>query len=230
MAQAPGSANGTVARSETGFDRAMEGLRATGASVDIADLVKMMAEHGRDEGRLLEQYQELAQSTGGATRYVIDIILDDERRHHRLLSEMANAMAWGTFGDPDEPATPTLGGGISRELSHQTARLRRREAADHRELLRMRARMRPFADTTLWGLLVDMMILDTQKHIAMLRFLERHRAPHRPPAAEAPPKPAEREHWLARWHRRLSARLMGRDPDTGPAAGATAIRRPPERR
>jgi hypothetical protein len=35
-------------------------------------------------------------------------------------------------------------------------------------------RLRPFADTTLWVLVVDLMLLDTKKHATMLRFLERH--------------------------------------------------------
>jgi hypothetical protein len=35
--------------------------------------------------------------------------------------------------------------------------------------------MRHYADTTLWGLILDMMLMDTKKHATMLRFLEKRR-------------------------------------------------------
>jgi hypothetical protein len=42
------------------------------------------------------------------------------------------------------------------------------------ELVRLKKLVRPARDVTLWSLLLDVMALDTQKHIAMLRFLDKH--------------------------------------------------------
>jgi hypothetical protein len=63
---------------------------------------------------------------------------------------------------------------MNRNLWEQTKLLRKSEQADYRALRRIRMRLRPFADTTLWVLVVDLMLLDTKKHATMLRFLERH--------------------------------------------------------
>jgi hypothetical protein len=48
------------------------------------------------------------------------------------------------------------------------------EHADEQDLARLKKLVRPERDVTLWSLLLDVMALDTQKHILMLRFLEKH--------------------------------------------------------
>lgn len=154
------------------FDRAFEGLRATGASPDITSLVELLARHGSEEGKLLAVYEELAKSTSNkAVQYLINLILDDERRHHRLLADVANAMAWESLNG-DVSATPPLTPQADRALLEHTRKLRRAERDDHKQLRELRKRLRPFADTTMWALIVDMMVLDTEKHMAILRFIE----------------------------------------------------------
>jgi len=150
------------------FDNALEGLRMTGASVDTRDMVQLLVRHGAEEGQLLATYEKLAdESADEATRYVIGLILEDERRHHRLLAELANAMAWDISSGSPEPATPWLAGPLTGALLA--------EETDERELRKIRRRLRPYERTTLWALMIDMMIMDTNKHAAMLRFLERTR-------------------------------------------------------
>jgi hypothetical protein len=157
------------------FDEALVGLRSTGASTDIRELVELLARHGAEEGQLLATYENLASTTSNeGAKYLINIILDDERRHHRLLAEMANAMAWGSMRGAPGAATPGISQGIDKELSAHTKRLREAEEADFRELRRFRKRLRPFADTTSWALIIDLMLLDTKKHATILRFLENH--------------------------------------------------------
>ena len=41
---------------QTTFDNALMGLRATGARLDIRDLVEFLARHGAEEGKLLATY------------------------------------------------------------------------------------------------------------------------------------------------------------------------------
>jgi len=147
----------------------------TGASVDTRDLVDLIVRHGTEEGELLARYETLAAgSDNEMAAYVIGLILEDERRHHRLLAEVANAAAWSNTSRAPEGATPPVLGGIDGELLAQTRRLLAAEQKDERALRRIRRKMKPFADTTLWALVIDMMILDTKKHATMLRFLEQH--------------------------------------------------------
>ena len=158
----------------SGFERALDGLRATGASVTIRDLVELLARHGQEEGRILAEYERVAASTSDpAARYLVDLVLADERRHHQTLVEIATSMAWDTL-DTVETSVPPLGWHVDEELLAASRRLREYEDEDKRELQALRRRLRPFEQTTLWGLLVDLMILDTEKHATIMRFLEKH--------------------------------------------------------
>lgn len=158
----------------TGFERALEGLLATGASVAIRELVELLATHGSEEGRMLAEYERLATTaTDPAARYLIDLIMDDERRHHRMLVELATAMAWGTLGGV-ETSVPPLGWHLDDDLVSATRTLREYEEQDRHELQALRKRLRPFEETTLWALMVQLMMLDTEKHATILKFLEHH--------------------------------------------------------
>ncbi len=158
----------------TTFDNATRGLRMTGASTSVRELVKLLETHGSEEGAMLAVYEELAETASDeGARYLISLILADERRHHALLVEMANAMAWGTPSASPDPATPPVSASLDRELADMTRTLRRAEEADYRKLRRLRRRVGKFGGTTMWELLVELMMLDTKKHATMLRFLER---------------------------------------------------------
>jgi ATP-dependent DNA ligase len=161
------------------FDNAVTGIRMSGASTSIRDLVSELEQHGSQEGELLAVYEDLAEnSTDQGARYLISLILEDERRHHRLLVEMANALAWGDPSASPDPATPAISSRVDGELLALTTKLRRAEEADYRKLRRMKRRLRPFAKTTMWSLIVDLMVLDTKKHATILRFLERRNCRH----------------------------------------------------
>ena len=165
------------AAGEATFDNAVNGLRATGASVETRELVDLLSHHGSEEGAILATYEVLAnESEDESIRYLVNLVLDDERRHHRLLAEMANAMAWGTVKANAEPATPDLSRQMDAALLAQTKQLRRFEEKDSHDLEQLRKRLRPYADTTLWVLLVDLMLLDTKKHTTILKFLEKRKA------------------------------------------------------
>lgn len=158
------------------FDGALDGLRETGASVGMRQLVELIVRHGAEEGALLATYESLVgEAPDESVRYLINLILEDEHRHHRLLAELSNAMAWGLATNPPVVSVPRLPGSIDGALLAQTKLLRKSEQADYRALKRIRRRLRPFADSTLWVLVVDLMLLDTKKHTTILRFLERRR-------------------------------------------------------
>ncbi|HUY23235.1 MAG TPA: hypothetical protein VMV22_12940 [Acidimicrobiales bacterium] len=161
------------------FDSATRGLREAGASADERDLVEWITRHGREEGVLLERYERLAhESTSAATRYLVRLIIEDERRHHQTLAEIAEAIAWGTLTSP-VPALPRSGIGDvdnDAELVAQTKALLASEKRDRTELRRLRRRLRSYTGT-LWPLLVDLMLLDTEKHTRILEYVTGRTSP-----------------------------------------------------
>lgn len=158
----------------TGFERALEGLRETGASVSIRHLVELLAAHGAEEGRVLAEYERVSNSVSDpAARYLMELIMEDERRHHRVLVELATAMAWDTVSGTYS-AIPPLGWHLDEQLLAATRALRETEEKDRRELLTLKKLLRPFEETTLWALLVELILLDTEKHATILKFIEHH--------------------------------------------------------
>jgi hypothetical protein len=157
------------------FDSSARGLRAAGASVGERDIVEWITRHGREEGSLLERYERFAdEASSPAARYLVNLIIEDERRHHRVLAEIADAIAWGSLTD-STPAVPRLvAGRADTELVEETKTMLASEKRDRAELRRLRRRLRSYSGT-IWPLLIDLMLLDTDKHTRILRFVVKHR-------------------------------------------------------
>lgn len=138
-----------------------------------AEVLDALTAHLRAEKELLADYARAAErATEPDVRYLLRLILDDEARHHRVFQEMANALRNARDWRRQEPRVPDRGqGGISAELRGLTERLLAAERTDRRELRALRRRLRPVADTTLWALLVDLMALDTEKHVRILESI-----------------------------------------------------------
>lgn len=155
---------------EATFETAAKGLDAVGASVDERELVHLLTTHAHKESAILERYRRFAvEATAPAARYLVKLIVDDEERHHRLLAEMANAIAWE--GQSPVPTLPDAFGDHDDMLVTETQALLDAERADSRELKLLQRRLETFGDTTMWPLIVDLMLLDTEKHIHILRFI-----------------------------------------------------------
>ena len=153
----------------------MRGLRATGASAGERDIVEWMSRHAEEEEELLERYERVAhQSASPATRYLVDLIIEDERRHHRVLTGIAHAIAWGSLMSSDLAVPRTVMGGADDELVEQAKKLLASEKKDRAELRRLRRRLRTYSGT-IWPLLLDLMLFDTKKHILTLRHIVRYR-------------------------------------------------------
>jgi len=154
------------------LDNARTGLVVTGANSWERRIVAVLEEHGAEEGRLLGAYQHFVDDAEQpAVRYLVNLILEDERRHHQAMVEIANSVAWGDPRLSPEGGVPELPSSLHDEaLLAATKSLLDAERRDHRDLEALRVELDTVADTTLWALLVDLMILDTEKHI---RILER---------------------------------------------------------
>lgn len=142
-------------------------------SVWEAGLLAHFREHGKREAEALTAYERFAKrSPEDFVRYLGKMLLEDERRHHRMFDELANALI-GTSNliriAPDVPPLSPLSD--ARELQEQTAQLLGLEKADHAELQSLRKALEPVREVTLWELLIRLATLDTLKHIAILNFI-----------------------------------------------------------
>jgi len=165
----------TEERGTERFGSPIEGLRATGASTSERDLVKWITRHAEEENVLLARYQHMAQeSTSPAARYLVELIIEDERRHHRVLGQIAHAIAWGSFMNPDLAVPRMHEGAADKELVEEAKKLLASEKKDRTELRRLRRRLRSYSGT-IWPLLIDVMLLDTKKHMRILRHVATYR-------------------------------------------------------
>jgi len=148
-----------------------------GASVWEEELYTHLTTHMGNEIDLLKAYREAAaESKSAAFRYITELIMDDEIRHHRLFEELANALRSDVEMRPVEPAVPDLAGfgELPDRVVELTDALLAREEEDAAELRHLARQMRDVRDTTLWQIIVKVMELDTEKHAELLRFVRKH--------------------------------------------------------
>lgn len=138
-----------------------------------AEVLDALNSHVLNEKDLLADYAGAAQGAMDPdVRYLLDLILEDETRHHRIFLEMANALRGAQGWQRVEPSVPDRSHrALAPDVRQLTGRLLAAERADRRELRALRRRLRPVADTTLWSLLVDLMALDTEKHLRILKTI-----------------------------------------------------------
>jgi len=148
-----------------------------GASVWEDDLYRHLSTHLAAEIDLLTAYKNAAdESKSAAFSYLANLIIEDERRHHRVFEELANALRSDVEMRPIEPAVPDMAGfgDMPQKVLELTDQLLAREEEDAAELRMLARQLRDVRDTTLWQLLVKIMELDTEKHAEILRFVRKH--------------------------------------------------------
>jgi len=136
------------------------------------DLFDHLVHHVETERTLLEEYAHIAETTESkAFGYVVGLLLEDERRHHRLFLQLAESLkAEAELAEPVVPALDFYR--VDRKVVNDiTKRLLAGEEADLVELKRLRKTMREVENTSLWTMLVELMLRDTDKHIAMLKLV-----------------------------------------------------------
>ncbi len=150
--------------------------RPLGLSVWEQRLYDLLHDHIETEGGLLAEYDDLAARSTGHVKYLVEMIGDDEARHHRLFEQWANAIAdMGTLQERTDESLPSVHTEEDPErVADAAERLLAIEHEDARELRKLRKELTDFEDTTIWPLLVDLMRLDTEKHVLILEFLRRH--------------------------------------------------------
>ncbi len=148
-----------------------------GASAWEDDLYRHLSTHMSAEIGLLSAYKEAAEeSKSAAFSYLANLIIEDEKRHHRVFEELANALRSDVEMRPIDPSVPDMAGfgDIPQRVVELTDELLAREEEDAAELRMLSRQLRDVRDTTLWQLLVKVMELDTEKHAEILRFVRKH--------------------------------------------------------
>jgi len=156
----------------------MTDASSAGPSAWERDLYAHLTSHVEAERGLLQEYRSAAQtSPSKALRYLVDLLIEDEIRHHRIFTELAESLKNDALLKHTDPSIPYMDFNQTDNrdaVIDLTDQLLQKEQADAQELKRLRRELRDVKDTSLWGLLVDVMERDTQKHIAILRFAKRH--------------------------------------------------------
>jgi ferritin len=148
-----------------------------GASQWEEEVYQHLSSHMDNEVALLTAYQDAAATSGSAAfQYLVSLIVEDEKRHHRVFEELANSLRSDVELRPVEPAVPDMAGfgQLPAKVVELTDELLAREEQDAAELRHLSRELRDVRDTTLWQLLVKVMELDTEKHAEILRFVKKH--------------------------------------------------------
>jgi hypothetical protein len=148
-----------------------------GLSVFEEKLYTHLIDHVSSEAELIASYRDLADApaTPDAARYLLRLVVEDEQRHHRIIGEIATAIGEGIAWRNDADTVPNMPQGKPiPNLEDVTKRFLAAERADRKQLRSLRKELRPFRDTTMWSLLVEVMELDTEKHIRLLTFVRDH--------------------------------------------------------
>lgn len=139
------------------------------------DIYLHVSNHGRVEGEILDEYESLMvdETLSPAFCYLARIILEDEVRHHQIFDDLAETMGnMATDGTAVSPIPSLRGLHTDRiRIQRVTERLLDVERADLRELKDLSKRLKEFDKVTLWGLLIELMVDDTKKHIKILEFI-----------------------------------------------------------
>lgn len=137
-----------------------------------ASIIHAFQAHVREESSFLESYRELAEQVDDpGTRYLIDMILADEEKHHALFQGLADAALADGAASAGVPGAPAPEAADASVLLAATERYLEAEKEDAERLKALRRDLRPVRDQTLWHLLVEVMEIDTSKHIRILEYL-----------------------------------------------------------
>lgn len=125
--------------------------------------------HVEAEGRILEEYRALSEKiANGPVGMLVDFILTEEEQHHFLLRTMANHLRQSLA----EGAKGFEAGEVRDELLRQTQRLRGHERETISACRNLKSQLSS-EEQELFDALLDVMILDSEKHERLLSAIEK---------------------------------------------------------
>lgn len=148
--------------------------RLIGASVIEQETFEALVAHERDEEEVIASYESLAAETSSeAVRYLVGLIVEDERRHHQVLEQLTNTIRFQATLDDSGIHLPYLDVHRARDraLLGQTRRFLAVERKDRAQLKHLAKSLR-VSGGELEAFVVDLLRSDTERHVAILRFIE----------------------------------------------------------
>ena len=135
------------------------------------DVVDRLAEHTHGAVDLHDRYQDLWRRADATTRFLLQLLLEDERRQQQLTVGLALAVSGDHHALPDVALIqdPTLVGSARA--------LREAEENDRGALSELRESLLAVPESELWVLVVELLIADADRRIRILQFVERHAGP-----------------------------------------------------
>lgn len=165
------------------IDNFIAGLRADvigehdPAGYTIARLLQSVERHIELEAGALGQYEYLRTASGDpVVALVMQLILEDEERHHGLLKRMASTLRdtldWTHSAEALPKGLDTVTDAAPEDLAKIAHELIDEEKTGAQALRNLAQRERGL-DSGLDSLLLEMMALDSDKHARLLQFVQR---------------------------------------------------------
>ena len=129
--------------------------------------------HVREEEQFLDSYRDLVKTIDDpGTRLLVELIIEDEERHHALMARLAQE-ARDAADAGSGTAVPWFSAADAARLLEPTERFLEAEREDRQRLRALAGALRPLRDRNVWPLVVELMEIDTRKHVLILRFLRK---------------------------------------------------------
>lgn len=148
--------------------------KLTGASVFEQEAFDALVAHERDEEEVISAYEAFARETeSDVVRFLIELIVEDERRHHKMLEQLANTIRAQSTFEETGPRVPYLDVHRRRDrtLLETTKRFLEVERKD-RSHLKDLAKTVEASGGEVDAFVVDLLRMDTERHIQILKFVE----------------------------------------------------------
>jgi rubrerythrin len=127
--------------------------------------------HVREEQQFLDSYRELVDAIDDpATRLLIELIIEDEERHHGLMARLAEEVRNAPGGNT-VTAAPRFSSDDVARLLEPTERFLEAERDDRRRLRALAKALEPLGGQNVWPLIVELMEIDTRKHVRILEYV-----------------------------------------------------------
>jgi rubrerythrin len=141
------------------------------------ELLDQIRQHEDEEEIVLEDYERLAATTPDpGVRYLVNLIAQDERRHHALAKDIAQDMTrslmWAADSGRELP-TVRATGAERDELLVKTRKYLHLEAQGLTTIEHLEPKVRELRSGMV-ELLFVIMAADTKKHIQILKYIEKH--------------------------------------------------------
>jgi rubrerythrin len=152
------------------------GMTSSRVPYDLSEcdraLIEHLSDHIESEKDAIDLYDALAHDEHPYVRFVAELIGEDEARHHRLFEEWIETIkALAELRDAPDGIPHVDFRPVPPETIQMVERLLEFEQADLVTTRALRREVRDVRTSTLWGMVVDLVIADTKKHIKVLKFL-----------------------------------------------------------